>query len=162
MRLILSSLLSRAYPPPRFQSSLISRQFASGATPPDTANTASYHTFHPNGSQRHPPSFPLHFTTGVDPQQQLLPEPSSSLEVTTNYIPDLVLPPSVGSSQSSYALTNTLASDPPSLPLTAPSGLGLPVYPASGFDVLSILSRVVNRPSSLVPWICCAHSLLWM
>ena len=150
MRLVLSSLLSRAYPPPRFHSSLISRQIASGETPSDTANTPSYHTFHPNGSQRHPPSFPPRFTTGVDPRQQLLPEPSSSLEVTTNYIPDLVLPPSVGSSKPSYALTNSLASDPPSLPLTAPSGLGLPVYSASGFDVLSILSRVVNRPNPTI------------
>jgi PAS domain-containing protein len=86
----------------------------------------------------------------VDLRQQSLPEPSSSLELSTNYIPDLVLPPSVGSSKPSYALTNALPSDRPSLPLTAPSGLGLPVYSASGFDVLSILSRVVNRPNPTI------------
>ncbi|KAI9069001.1 hypothetical protein FKP32DRAFT_1641492 [Trametes sanguinea] len=32
------------------------------------------------------------------------------------------------------------------LPLSVPSALGLPVYSSSGFDLLSILSRVVNRP----------------
>ena len=42
---------------------------------------------------------------------------------------------------------NALASEPPSLPLTAPFSLGLPVYSALGFDVLSIVSRVVNRPN---------------
>ena len=31
--------------------------------------------------------------------------------------------------------------------LNCPSRLGLPVSPASGFDVFSILSRVVNRPN---------------
>ncbi|KAI0349984.1 hypothetical protein OH77DRAFT_1507231 [Trametes cingulata] len=35
---------------------------------------------------------------------------------------------------------------PPHLPLSIPSALGLPVYSASGFDLLSILARVVNRP----------------
>ncbi|KAI0816047.1 hypothetical protein BC628DRAFT_1405938 [Trametes gibbosa] len=35
---------------------------------------------------------------------------------------------------------------PPNLPLSIPSALGLPVYSSSGFDLLSILSRVVNRP----------------
>ncbi|KAL6301100.1 hypothetical protein BKA93DRAFT_902463 [Sparassis latifolia] len=33
-----------------------------------------------------------------------------------------------------------------SLPLSIPSAMGLPVYSASGFDFLSILSRVANRP----------------
>ncbi|CDO76783.1 hypothetical protein BN946_scf184978.g12 [Trametes cinnabarina] len=32
------------------------------------------------------------------------------------------------------------------LPPSVPSALGLPVYSASGFDLLSILARVVNRP----------------
>ncbi|KAI0630933.1 hypothetical protein C8Q77DRAFT_1062367 [Trametes polyzona] len=35
---------------------------------------------------------------------------------------------------------------PPTLPLSIPSALGLPVYSSSGFDLLSILARVVNRP----------------
>ncbi|KAF8237488.1 hypothetical protein L208DRAFT_501375 [Tricholoma matsutake] len=36
---------------------------------------------------------------------------------------------------------------PQAHPITAPSSLGLPVYSASGFDLLSILSRVATRPS---------------
>ncbi|OSC97372.1 hypothetical protein PYCCODRAFT_1481341 [Trametes coccinea BRFM310] len=35
---------------------------------------------------------------------------------------------------------------PSQLPLSVPSALGLPVYSSSGFDLLSILARVVNRP----------------
>ncbi|EIW55403.1 uncharacterized protein TRAVEDRAFT_66578 [Trametes versicolor FP-101664 SS1] len=34
----------------------------------------------------------------------------------------------------------------PDLPISIPSALGLPVYSASGFDILSILARVVHRP----------------
>ncbi|KAH9848294.1 hypothetical protein C2E23DRAFT_938995, partial [Lenzites betulinus] len=34
----------------------------------------------------------------------------------------------------------------PHLPASIPSALGLPVYSSSGFDLLSILARVVNRP----------------
>ncbi|KAI0665438.1 hypothetical protein C8Q78DRAFT_1141377 [Trametes maxima] len=37
-------------------------------------------------------------------------------------------------------------SAPPHIPLSIPSALGLPVYSSSGFDVLSILGRVANRP----------------
>ncbi|TBU25548.1 PAS domain-containing protein [Dichomitus squalens] len=32
------------------------------------------------------------------------------------------------------------------IPLSVPSALGLPIYSASGFDLLSLLSRVVTRP----------------
>ncbi|KAG6914901.1 hypothetical protein DXG01_014640 [Tephrocybe rancida] len=39
---------------------------------------------------------------------------------------------------------------PLSQQLTAPSPFGLPVYSASGFDVLSILSRVASRPNPQV------------
>ncbi|KAI0364262.1 hypothetical protein BV20DRAFT_1125721 [Pilatotrama ljubarskyi] len=35
---------------------------------------------------------------------------------------------------------------PSHLPISIPSALGLPVYSASGFDLLSILARVANRP----------------
>ena len=45
--------------PPRFHSSLISRQIPSGTTSPDTASTAAYHTFHPNGSQHVSPRVSL-------------------------------------------------------------------------------------------------------
>ncbi|KAF8551165.1 hypothetical protein OG21DRAFT_319673 [Imleria badia] len=126
-----------------FHSSLISRQIASGATSPDSANTPSYHTFHSSGSQRPLPSFPSRFTASVDSRH---PRP---LEITTDYVPDLASLPSAGSSNpTSYASSNVIAADPPpSLPVTAPSPLGLPVYSASGFDVLSVLSRVVNRPN---------------
>ncbi|KAI8969465.1 hypothetical protein BD414DRAFT_541122 [Trametes punicea] len=41
---------------------------------------------------------------------------------------------------------NTHPYHPPHLPLSIPSALGLPVYSSSGFDILSILARVVNRP----------------
>ena len=141
MRLVIASLLPCPYPPPSFHSSLISRQIASSATSPDGANTPLRHTFHPSGSQHLPPSFSPRFTASVDPR------PPRPLEITTDYIPDLT--PSIGSSNpTSYASSNLLASGPPpSLPITAPSPLGLPVYSASGFDVLSILSRVVNRPN---------------
>ncbi|KAG6859835.1 hypothetical protein C0995_003183, partial [Termitomyces sp. Mi166 len=37
---------------------------------------------------------------------------------------------------------------PPGLsPLSAPSPLGLPVYSASGFDIISVLARVASRPN---------------
>ena len=52
--LVLSPLLPCACPPPRFHSSLVSRQIPSDPTSPDTASTAAYHTFHPNGTQRLP------------------------------------------------------------------------------------------------------------
>ncbi|KAH9885991.1 hypothetical protein C8Q73DRAFT_288713 [Cubamyces lactineus] len=71
-------------------------------------------------------------------------------------------PPPPASSAYSYSHTNTPpyshphshhASEltahhpyPSHLPLSIPSALGLPVYSASGFDLLSILARVVNRP----------------
>ncbi|KAF4586608.1 blue light receptor [Pleurotus pulmonarius] len=44
---------------------------------------------------------------------------------------------------------NTTQYPPPTnaLSLAAPSSLGLPVYSSSGFDLLSILARVVNRPN---------------
>jgi hypothetical protein len=100
-----------------------------GVTPLDTANIPSYHAFYRNGSH---PKFPR-FATGVDAWHQPLPEPPFLLEVATNYIPDLVLPPFAGSSEStSYALMNALASDPPYLPVTGPSARGLPVSSAPG------------------------------
>ncbi|RPD53015.1 hypothetical protein L226DRAFT_555605 [Lentinus tigrinus ALCF2SS1-7] len=35
---------------------------------------------------------------------------------------------------------------PPQLPLSIPSALGLPIYSASGFDLISLLARVATRP----------------
>nr|AHB37085.1 white collar 1-like protein [Ganoderma lucidum] len=35
---------------------------------------------------------------------------------------------------------------PPQLPLSVPSALGLPIYSSSGFDLISLLARVVSRP----------------
>ncbi|KAF7426448.1 blue light receptor [Pleurotus ostreatus] len=51
---------------------------------------------------------------------------------------------------SSKSLQPSTTQYPPSsnaLSLAAPSSLGLPVYSSSGFDLLSILARVVNRPN---------------
>ncbi|KAF8137193.1 hypothetical protein EV363DRAFT_1316982 [Boletus edulis] len=129
----------------------ISRQVASGATLPDSASIP-YHALHPSRPQRVPLAFPPRFTANVDPRLQLLPEPPPSLEVTTSYIPDLASSPSSRSSNSiSYPPSIVPAPDPtPSPPVIAPSAFGLPVYSASGFDVLSILSRVVNRPNPTV------------
>ena len=151
VRPVLSSLLPRAYPPPSFHSSLVSRQITSGSTPPDSTSNTSYHNFHPNGSQCIHPGFPPRFTASMDPRQQPPPETQPSLEATTNYIPDPASRPSAGSlKSSSYAFSDAVAPGPtPSLPLTTPA-LGLPVYSASGFDVLSILSRVVNRPNPTI------------
>ena len=137
-----------------FSSSVISRQTTLGTSHADSASVLSYRTFHSNGSHL-PPGFlsSSRFTPNEDPRQhQPLPE-HPSLEVTTNRIPDLASPQSASSSSSiSYAPSHVLVPDPPppSLPISSPSGLGLPVYSASGFDVLSILSRVVNRPNPTI------------
>jgi hypothetical protein len=121
-----SRTLSRACPPPRFRSSLISRQEQHPLIPPTLLPTILSIGMAPNAF----PKFPVS-------------------------LPDLIFAPSAGSSESaSYALTNALASDPPSLPVTAPSALGLPVSLASGFGVLSGYRTVPIPPSSSVPWIC--------
>ncbi|KAG8216655.1 hypothetical protein J3R82DRAFT_6853 [Butyriboletus roseoflavus] len=128
------------------RSALISRQITSGSVP--DSSSIVYHTFPPDGSQRLPSNYPPRFTASVDPRQQPLPEPPPSLKLTTAYISKLATSPSsIGSSNTtSYAFSNALVPDPiPSLSVTVPSTLGLPVYSASGFDVISILSRVVNR-----------------
>ena len=150
MRLLLSPFLSRAYPPPSFQSALISKHIASGSDSAST--TAAYHTFPPNETQRLPPCFPSSFSACVDPQQQPLLEPPPPLDAATTYIPNFPSSPSAGSfNTTSYSLSNALVPDSaPSLAVTPPSALGLPVYSASGFDVLSILSRVVNRPNPTI------------
>ncbi|KAL0959515.1 hypothetical protein HGRIS_011225 [Hohenbuehelia grisea] len=67
--------------------------------------------------------------------------------------------PSATSTQSSDLTLRTLASHPssrgaygldsPSI-LQPPSSLGLPVYSTSGFDILSVLGRVANRPNPKV------------
>lgn len=152
MRYVPFPLLLLAYSPSRLRSALISRRIASGSTP-DGAGAAVYHSFPPNELQPLPCNFPPRFAASVDPRQQPLPEPPPPLEVTTAYISDLATSsPSTGSSSTTtYALSNALVPDPvPSLPVTAPSTLGLPVYSVSGFDILSILSRVVNRPNPTI------------
>ncbi|KAI9573349.1 hypothetical protein HD554DRAFT_861105 [Boletus coccyginus] len=134
-----------------FHSSLVSRQITSSSIPPDGTSTTSYHNFHLNGSQHNRPGFPPRFTATVDQRQQPPPETQPSFEATTNYIPDPSSHSSAGSFKStSYAFSDPIAPDPaPCLPLTTPA-FGLPVYSASGFDVLSILSRVVNRPNPTI------------
>lgn len=89
----------------------------------------------------------------MNPRQQPLPEPPPSLDATTTYIPNLPSSPSSAGSfnTTSYSLSNALVPNPvPTLPVTPPSTLGLSVYSASGFDVLSVLSRVANRPNPTV------------
>ena len=46
----------------------------------------------------------------------------------------------------SQASPSSLLPFPSHLPLSIPSALGLPIYSASGFDLLSLLARVVTRP----------------
>ena len=132
---------------------MISRQITSEATPPENTSTPSRHFFQPDLLQRLPPSLPPRLTGIVDQRQHPLPESSPSHEVAANYIPDLSSSPSAGSSNPvSCTTSNVLAPSPaPPLTVTAPSTIGLPVYSASGFDVLSILSRVVNRPNPTIP-----------
>ncbi|KAG9313649.1 hypothetical protein JVU11DRAFT_5981 [Chiua virens] len=136
-----------------FHSSLISRQTASGSTASDNADTVAYYrTFPSTDSQRILANCTRRFPTSVDPRQRSLQEQSPSLETSGTRVPDRTSPaPSTGSCDTtSYALSNPVV--PNSAPLVPPiiSSLSLPVYSASGFDVLSILSRVVNRSNPTV------------
>ncbi|KAG5720874.1 White collar 1 protein [Termitomyces sp. T112] len=51
------------------------------------------------------------------------------------------------SSSNGYCPNLPAGLSPPHLSISAPSPLGLPVYSASGFDILSILARVASRPN---------------
>lgn len=152
MRPVPFPLLSRAYPSLSFRSTLILRQTGSGSTPSDGASTAAYQTCSHDEAQHPPLNFSPRFTASVDPRQQPLPEQPPSLHVPTTYIPDLAssAPSTRSSNITSYALSNALVPDPVHSPITAPSALGLPVYSASGYDVLSILSRVMSRPNPTI------------
>ena len=143
MRSILSLLFSRVNYPPSFQSSLISRHIDSGPAPPDAPDTAPYAIVPANGSQRIPPTA----SASMDSCQQLHSDPPPSLAAATSYVPNLASssPPAGPFNTPSYSLSNVLVPDSTSLSTAATSTIGLPIYSASGFDVLSILSRVVNR-----------------
>ncbi|KAJ3564533.1 hypothetical protein NP233_g8233 [Leucocoprinus birnbaumii] len=73
--------------------------------------------------QHQPASAPFEFDSYIPPATQTPPEPQRMRMLTH------------------AELSSFLQPDMP-----APSSLGLPVYSASGFDLLSILTRVANRP----------------
>ncbi|KAG1716804.1 hypothetical protein ID866_326 [Astraeus odoratus] len=85
--------------------------------------------------------------------QHSFPEQLSQSSLTA--YPDHVRPalaqttPSFPISPHSSFSQQTLVPTAP-LSLTAPSALGLPVYSSSGFDLLSILSRVASRPNPTI------------
>ncbi|OBZ65109.1 White collar 1 protein [Grifola frondosa] len=75
--------------------------------------------------------------------------PAHSPPQPASHSPDLhFLPPDISSS-----LPFPTSGPGPSLgpsPVNIPSALGLPVYSASGFDLLSILSRITTRPNQRI------------
>lgn len=82
-------------------------------------------------------SAPFEFDSYIPPAAQPLPEAQPLRSLTQAELSAFIHP------QANPAVLLYTA-PPPDLP--APSPLGLPVYSASGFDLLSILARVANRP----------------
>jgi PAS domain-containing protein len=152
---ILPLLFERLIHPPRFHSALISKQDSAHSTTSDASNPNAYDAFRASGSHHSPPDFSSPFTAHVNPQEQ----PPPQIEVPALYTSDLSHAPPVITPPSSlpslntaqHVFSNALVPHPiPPFPITAPSAVGLPVYSTSGFDIISILSRIINRPNPTV------------
>lgn len=142
--LFFSPFIYRAYPLPSFPSAPISRHHASVSI---TDNAAPRNTFSPSESQQH--SFSPSFIN-LSQRQQSLPDPPPSPNPPSAYFTSSPSP-TTSFNATSYSLSNTLTpNSSPSFSLTVQSTLGLPVYSASGFDVISILARVLHRPNPTI------------
>ncbi|KAF8841451.1 hypothetical protein BDN67DRAFT_980355 [Paxillus ammoniavirescens] len=148
-----NSLASSWFTNNGFSPALISKQDSAHLTTSDTYN--AYDAFRATGSHYSPPDFSSPFTAHANPQEQ----PPPQIEVPALYTSDLSHAPPVITSPSSlpssnvaqHVFPNALIPHPiPPFPITPPSAVGLPVYSTSGFDIISILSRITNRPNPTV------------
>ncbi|KIK90846.1 hypothetical protein PAXRUDRAFT_831326, partial [Paxillus rubicundulus Ve08.2h10] len=146
-----NSLASSWFTNNGFAPALISRQDSAYSTKYDPSNP---NAFHASGSPHSPPDFSSPVTARVNPQEQ-----PPQIEVPTLYtsdlshaVPVIASPSSFPSSNAAqHVFSNTLVPNPIlPFPVTAPSAVGLPVYSTSGFDVISVLSRIIHRPNPTV------------
>ena len=94
-------------------------------------------SYGPSARQQTSVSAPFEFDSYISPAAQPPPQVQPLRSLTQAELSAFIHP------QANPAVL--LYAAPPS-DLPAPSPLGLPVYSASGFDLLSILARVANRP----------------
>ncbi|KAI1785238.1 PAS domain-containing protein [Ganoderma leucocontextum] len=87
-----------------------------------------------------PPSHPFHYSSS-SPSTSSSPHSTSSAAFPLSNAPPPYLNPSPDPQDH-----HPHPPFPPHLPLSVPSALGLPIYSTSGFDLLSLLARVVTRP----------------
>ncbi|KAH7886815.1 hypothetical protein F5I97DRAFT_1057930 [Phlebopus sp. FC_14] len=142
-----------------FQSAYTLREHSSATEPEKSTSVPTSSTAHheyPAGAPQQSTSYPsLNFPTNVDLPHQPFPDPPSSTSHSVPYSTILNQPsPIVPSPDSSFSIPNnvpsTLTDTNPPPSINAPSALGLPVYSTSGFDLLSILSRITNRPNPTI------------
>ncbi|KAF5345962.1 hypothetical protein D9756_010926 [Leucocoprinus leucothites] len=101
----------------------------------DSPHTASPYA-PPARQQQHSLSAPFEFDSYITPSSQSPPEVQPLRTLTQAELSAFIQPQS----------NPSVLLHQPSSDLPAPSSLGLPVYSASGFDLLSILARVTSRP----------------
>ncbi|KAF9218818.1 hypothetical protein BS17DRAFT_479053 [Gyrodon lividus] len=138
-----------------FHSTLVSKQNTSHSTTSHSSNLDAHGASPAIGPHYSPPDFSSPFTLNVNPQEQ----PPPQIDVPTIYTsglshaPPAIVSPSTfpSSSAAQHGFSNALVANPIApIPKTAPSALSLPVYSTSGFDIISILSRITNRPNPTI------------
>ncbi|KIJ58960.1 hypothetical protein HYDPIDRAFT_101687 [Hydnomerulius pinastri MD-312] len=112
-----------------------------------------YDGYHSDTPQYSIPNCTAPFATNVNPYQgPLFPDPPPQISIPSPYSSDLIHASSSHTTPSANLLSGATqqALTTNHIPLTAPSALGLPVYSSTGFDVLSVLSRISNRPNPTI------------